>query len=364
MGFDWKDIYQDLLDIKLKRGSEQEYQDRIYALFKYYLRWQSHIVAEECIHIGATNTIRPDFVLYQEDIPQVVIECKEPNHYQTERNKEQLFSYMRQKKVDFGLYIGEIIQLYYDVPSDAEPPLEIFTLQIDKEDKYGSDFVKLFNASDFNQDRLKEFCRKRLQEKEKEQQIDFEINRLVSDEGRNLIKALLLSHYAPKAFTQEEAEVILDNVEIIVHHKGVACQVSEPISCENGAEPTYRNEKKTSRGRQYYSINGKGKYNKGGCALEVVKLYVLSHPSATWNQLDSTFNTWVYNYITLKEEVEEREEKSNDRSKTKRWFKDDPLQSSDGKTFYVTTQVGTGCPTNFEEIVKLAGELNYRIEKL
>ena len=158
--------------------------------------------------------------------------------------------------------------------------------------------------------------------------------------------------------------MILDNVEIIVNHKGIACQISAPTCCENGAEPTNRHEKKTSRGRQYYSINGKGKFNKGGCALEVIKLYVQSHPSATWNQLDSTFNTRVYNYIALKEEVEEREEKSNDRSKNRRWFKDYPLQSSDGKTFYVTTQVGSGCPTNFEDIVKLAGELNYRIEEL
>lgn len=59
--------------------------------------------------------LRPDFVLYKDEIPQVVIEAKKPNNIQTERNKEQLFSYMRQKKVDFGLYIGEEIQLYYDV---------------------------------------------------------------------------------------------------------------------------------------------------------------------------------------------------------------------------------------------------------
>ena len=364
MGFDWKDIYQDLLDIKLKRGSEQEYQDRIYALFKYYLRWQSHIVAEECIHIGAANTIRPDFVLYQDDIPQVVIECKEPNHYQTELNKEQLFSYMRQKKVDFGLYIGEMIQLYYDVPSDAEPALEIFTLQLDKDDKYGSDFVNLLNANDFNQNRLKDFCQKRLKEKEKELQIDDEISQLASEKGITLIKTLLQAHYASKGYTQEDTDFIIDEVNIIVRRKESACQSSVPTYCEKSVEPTYQNERKTSRGRQYYSINGKGKYNKGKCALEIVKLYLRDNPSTIWSQLDSLFNTEVYNYITLKEVVEEREEKSNDRSKTRRWFKDDPIQSSDGKTFYVTTQVGTGCQTNFEDIVKLAAKLGYQVEEL
>ena len=123
MDFDWKDIYQDFLNSKNRKFSEREFQNCIFSVFRYYLRWQNCIVAEESIRIGSANTIRPDFVLYKDDMPQVVIESKEPNHIQTQRNKEQLFSYMRQKKVDFGLYIGEVIQLYYDVPTDAELPL-------------------------------------------------------------------------------------------------------------------------------------------------------------------------------------------------------------------------------------------------
>lgn len=109
MDFLWSDIYQDFLDCKNKQFLEQDFQNCIFSIFRHYLRWQNCIVAEERIHIGSTNTIRPDFVLYKDEIPQVVIEAKKPNNIQTERNKEQLFSYMRQKKVDFGLYIGEEI---------------------------------------------------------------------------------------------------------------------------------------------------------------------------------------------------------------------------------------------------------------
>lgn len=272
---------------------------------------------------------------------------------------------MRQKKVDFGLYIGEIIQLYYDMPSDAEPPLEIITLQIDKDEKYSFDFVNLLNTNDFNQNKLKNFCKIRLQEKEKKKPIDLEVAQLASEEGKALLKTLLQTHYVSNGYTQENTDYIIDHVEISVRRKESGCIISEPVNNYNSEKPNYHQiEKRISRGRLYYSINGEGKYNKGKCALEVVKLYISDHPSATWSQLVSTFNTWVYNYITLKEEVEEREQKSNDRSKTRRWFKDEPLHSSDGQIFYVTTQVGTGCPTNFEDIVKLAGELNYKIEEL
>lgn len=157
-------------------------------------------------------------------------------------------------------------------------------------------------------------------------------------------------------------EVVLVFIHRINERRGITRSVATLFLA---IDPNYHQiEKRISRGRQYYSVNGKGKYNKGKCALEVVKLYISDHPSATWSQLVSTFNTRVYNYISLKEEVEEREQKSNDRSNTRRWFKDNPLHRSDGQIFYVTTQVGTGCPTNFEDIVKLAGELNYKIEEL
>ena len=195
MDFSWSDIYQDFLNSKIRKCSEREFQNCIFSVFRYYLRWQNCIVAEECIPIGATNTIRPDFVLYKDEMPQVVIESKEPNHIQTDRNKEQLFSYMRQKKVDFGLYIGEVIQLYYDEPADAESPLLMFTLDYNKENQYGSAFVNLFNFVDFDKNRLTDYCTNRIQEIKKEKQLELDIQQLTSDEGVRLCESLLKSHF-------------------------------------------------------------------------------------------------------------------------------------------------------------------------
>ena len=88
MDFDWKDIYQDFLNSKNRKFSEREFQNCIFSVFRYYLRWQNCIVAEERIHIGSTNTIRPDFVLYKDEIPQVVIEAKKPNNMDLPRLSE------------------------------------------------------------------------------------------------------------------------------------------------------------------------------------------------------------------------------------------------------------------------------------
>lgn len=75
MDFSWNDIYQDFLNGKTKKCSEREFQNSIFSVFRYYLRWQNCIVAEECIPIGATNTIRPDFVLYKDEIGKENMGC-------------------------------------------------------------------------------------------------------------------------------------------------------------------------------------------------------------------------------------------------------------------------------------------------
>ena len=66
--------------------------------------------------------------------------------------------------MDFGLYIGEVIQLYYDEPTDAELPLLMFTLEYDKENPYGTTFVSLFNFVDFDKNRLTDYCTNRIKE--------------------------------------------------------------------------------------------------------------------------------------------------------------------------------------------------------
>ena len=64
MDFSWNDIYQDFLNSKIRKCSEREFQNSIFSVFRFYLRWQNGIVAEVCIPIVSTNIIRSDFVLY------------------------------------------------------------------------------------------------------------------------------------------------------------------------------------------------------------------------------------------------------------------------------------------------------------
>lgn len=369
MDFNWSDIYQDFLNSKIKKCSEREFQNCIFSVFRYYLRWQNSIVAEECIPIGATNTIRPDFVLYKDEMPQVVIESKEPNHIQTDRNKEQLFSYMRQKKVDFGLYIGEVIQLYYDEPTDAELPLLMFTLEYDTEDLYGSVFVSLFNFIDFDKNLLTQYCTNRIKEIQKEKQLEIDIQQLTSDEGVNLCSSLLKSHFLSKGYSVADVKMLLNDIEITLKRRRQTIQQTPLINIASSMPVLGINESKSNTKEQKFSIKGKGIFSKGECAFELVKQYIDDHPS-TYNTIVSVFNGHLpykrrpKKYVLSKEDVENWKKTSTDKNKDIRWREKKPLVSSDGITFYVTTQVGDNCPIDFKDIVSLSEKLGYKIEPI
>ena len=61
---------------------------------------------------------------------------------------------MRQLKLNVGLYIGEKIQLYYDIPNDGENPICVFTAEIKKEDTNGSIICDLLSYDKFNLEKI------------------------------------------------------------------------------------------------------------------------------------------------------------------------------------------------------------------
>ncbi|MGN0033645.1 MAG: hypothetical protein ACI358_07730, partial [Candidatus Limimorpha sp.] len=253
----------------------------------------------------------------------------------------------------------------YDEPTDAELPLLMFTLEYDKDNQYGSVFVKLFNFVDFDKNRLTDYCTNRIKEIQKEKQLEIDIQQLASDEGVNLCQSLLKSHFISKGYSETDVNFLLGDMEIVIRRKRNNTPIATLTEIKNESPTVIDvwNENGASKKRLKYTVNGRGAYYKNGSALELVKAYLSDHPS-TYNTIVSIFNGYIPNYVLSKEEVERKEGHSFDRSKTKRWHKDSPLVSSDGITFYVTTQVGDNCPIDFKDIVSLSEKLGYKIEPI
>lgn len=219
MNSNWNYICKTLLECKIKKVNEYEYQNNIDSIFRLYLRWLDNIHKEESLQIGSVGFIRPDFVLYKNNTPVLILESKEPNHIQVEKDKQQLFSYMRQKKVDFGLYIGENIQLYYDIPNDNEAPVIILTLEYEPESNMGDELFSILYYDNFDLSHLRIFCEDLLTKKKRKDTIDQEILRFEKTDSLELYNNFIKKHFQSKGYKESEIDYITNQFEFTIKLK-------------------------------------------------------------------------------------------------------------------------------------------------
>ena len=132
----WIEIVESLQTCYKENTSEKEYQHEIENCLK-ILGWKKSngtMESQYTLQIGSTNTIRPDLLLRKananEELQAVLpIEIKRPQNTYNEKYANQLISYMRQLRINVGLFIGENIQFYYDVPNNMDQTCQSFNNQ-------------------------------------------------------------------------------------------------------------------------------------------------------------------------------------------------------------------------------------------
>ena len=85
-------------------------------------------IQKPTIHYGSASFIKPDAVLCKDGASLLVIELKKPFAKLSENNELQLFSYMRELKLQFGILWGKNICIYYDPIATSQKcsPKKIF----------------------------------------------------------------------------------------------------------------------------------------------------------------------------------------------------------------------------------------------
>lgn len=76
-----------------------------------WMMYKGEICHKPNIPIGNSNFIQPDILVKSDDEEQFVIEVKRPVHTQTERERVQLESYMRQLKLVPSVIINGILDV-------------------------------------------------------------------------------------------------------------------------------------------------------------------------------------------------------------------------------------------------------------
>ncbi len=186
----WEEVCFILQDISPSSNEELYEQKIIQFLEKLgWSRFHKEIILKQSTQLGSVGTIIPDIIVKSLDKNEsFVIEVKRPSaDIENQSHKKQLFSYMRQLKLEHGLLIGNKIQIYYDGKSNTtEDPILLKSLGISELNKDGLLFINLFQKESFSYLQLENFAEKTVRELATE------------NHKKKLHKLLLSSNYESK----------------------------------------------------------------------------------------------------------------------------------------------------------------------
>ena len=170
--------------------------------------------------IGAANRITPDFVIKSSDNHKLfVIEIKQPNIQLTSTFQQQLFSYMRQLKLEYGILIGQGIQIFYDGNlAEQEDPVLLETIRFEKNSEKGENFVQIFSKENFNTELLKEFTLNALKKINRKEEFKKLKNKILSDNYKDKLNELIKQDFISE-YDGELIDSVLTELRIEINEK-------------------------------------------------------------------------------------------------------------------------------------------------
>lgn len=201
--------------------SEELFEQKVFQVLE-KMGWSSfrkEIQPKQSIQVGSNSWIIPDItVKSQEKNFQFVVEVKKPSaNIEDNNHKNQLFSYMRMLKSDFGLLIGSNIKIYYDGSlSDSEAPVLLSQFQFDESSEDGIRFIELFSKDTYSESQLKLFTEDMIIKIQAKKDYKKILNLIISEEYvgklKNLIEGDLKEKYNDQAIYKA-----LENVSIKIN---------------------------------------------------------------------------------------------------------------------------------------------------
>jgi len=204
---------------KHKNSSEKEFQSNVEFIFD-KLGWSSYkgeMISQKTIPIGSAQRLIPDIILKDNDKEVIVIELKKNNVSISNRIEQQLFSYMLQLKLKFGIFIGENLQFYYDDPNNNKP-IKIFEIEFIENNEKAVDFISLIRKP-FDEGKLLDFCAKKILEIGEDKKLADLENDILNGVFDNNIKIFFIEllqnkyekHIIDKISNNLEVKVLLKN---------------------------------------------------------------------------------------------------------------------------------------------------------
>ncbi|MCL2107820.1 MAG: type I restriction enzyme HsdR N-terminal domain-containing protein [Oscillospiraceae bacterium] len=232
---DYKEIWNEICFRinKTLNATEREFQNAVELLFE-KLGWSAYkgeIVTGKTIPVGAAKSLKPDVIINAAGKDIIVVELKKPSVTLSERNADQLMSYMRQLKLDFGILLGETMQFYCESNKGIVKIRDIpFIMDSDE----GAELIALLSKDGYSFDALNQYCADKLCEIEDRQETQKQVNIFCSESGASIVSDLLKDKLLEE-FSDNVVSSIMGEIEISVSRKSKAIENLSPHYTNNMA---------------------------------------------------------------------------------------------------------------------------------
>jgi len=358
----WNQFVYDLCEAKRRDVDEDTYHSLIETQMQLlgWAKWKGEICHKPNIPIGNSKFIQPDILIKSDNEDQFVIEVKRPVHTQTEREQMQLESYMRQLKLDVGIYIGEHIEVFYDKPKSKDA-VSVLHIPLEIGNKLGAKFVETFSKETFTKDSIMEFCEARMEEMNRQANLNKIKEGLIANAQVQITESLTL--YLMEKYGRTFSEVDIKEMLSQLHFSAKLTDAPVlPVHKDTPTEPIHTLPADDTTKRMFdhtrYSLEGGEFLGKNKFVYAVVSTYVKQHPEATFADIVRAFPPELqgsFGVVQTMDLIKVRNYKGP------RYFKEPKyvLRSSDGIPFAVSTQWGKG---NIGRFLKTVRQLGYRVE--
>lgn len=228
----WQEICFILHDISMSSGEELYEQKIIQSLEKLgWSRFRKEIILKQSHQLGSAGTIIPDIIVKSFDTNEsFVIEVKKPSaDIENTSHQKQLFSYMRQLKLQHGLLIGSKIQIYYDGDlNKTETPILLKSVDITESNEEGLLFAQLFQKKSFSYSQLKNFAEKTIKQLESESHKNKLQNLLLSQDYKKQIQQFIADDLRQN-WDEDTIKTVLSKLSITILLKDVNPPTIDPV---------------------------------------------------------------------------------------------------------------------------------------
>lgn len=315
---------------------------------------------------SGTSTKYADIIVQSAEtgLPHFVIEIKRPQEDSTEQKTAgQLLSYMRFKKCEIGVIIGNIITVIWDDRQSSTADY-IVLVQIPfcpSNNTAGIEFSRVFSKDNFtNVEIIQNYITEKVYTIQQKKAYDDVKQKIISSEFYSKIINFLRGEIG-NTLNAELTNNLLNEIDVVISYKNSkilsqSTSINDKIT--SGRTGSTLQAKSISNTKDYTQYNFNGAiYGKGRLVLAIIAKYVEDHPNTSYAMLENVFPKYLQGSHCVFAKVEDAIN-SGKRDKIRFFIKENELINLRDSVIAVSTEWGI---SNIGKLIQAANSMGYGI---